>query len=117
MPLTFGSSAKTRFTLAHGPFILIPWTARRNSSGRSPFSRRPRNVRLGSALESTVAVEALQLMLAPAEQVKQESQGRARIVRAAMFPVDTVGQEKSFYFLRFIVAIEKLAQAAGQEGN
>src|SRR6516165_7805068 len=56
-------------------------------------------------------------MLATTEQVKQQPQGRTRIIRATVFPIDTIGQEKSFHFLRLVIAIQKLAQAAGQEGN
>ena len=53
MPLTLGSSLKTKFTFAHGPSILMPATARRKSAGSSLASTKPRNVRFGSAFEST----------------------------------------------------------------
>ncbi len=53
MPSTRGSSERTRLTLAQGPSILMPAIARRNSSPRACASTRDRNVRFGSALETT----------------------------------------------------------------
>src|SRR6267378_347215 len=48
-----GSSERTIFTLAQGPAILMPRIFSRNSSGKSRELTKPKNVRFGSALEST----------------------------------------------------------------
>ena len=147
----------------------MPRTACANSAGSAASPTRPRNVRFGSAFDSTVAlsisvpsssttprvrpprtstratgafvadlgaeaagrrrhglgdrahaadhvpVEALLLVLAPREQVEQQAQRRARLVGPAVLAVDVVGQEQRLDLVRLVVAVEELAEAAGQE--
>jgi len=62
-----------------------------------------------------VSVEALLFVLAAAEEMKEQAEGGARLVRASVFAVDVVGQEQRFYFFGFVIAVEKLAEAAREE--
>src|SRR6202790_2681980 len=45
-----------------------------------------------------VSVEALLFVLAAAEEMKEQAEGGARLVRASVFAVDVVGQKQRFYF-------------------
>jgi hypothetical protein len=56
-------------------------------------------------------------MLAAAQQMKQQANRCSRLVRAAMLAVNVVRQEHRLHLFRFIVVIEKLAEASGEKGN
>ena len=47
--------------------------------------------------------------------MKQQAEGGAGIIGAAVFSVNVVGEEKSFNFVRLVIAIQKFAQAASQK--
>src|ERR1700692_4314253 len=55
------------------------------------------------------SVEALFFVLAAAEEMKEQAEGGARLVRASVFAVDVVGEEQRFYFFGFVIAVEELA--------
>jgi len=57
-------------------------------------------------------VEALQFVLSAAQQMKKQSDGRARLIRSAMFSVDVVRQEHGLDLFRFVILIEEFAQAS-----
>src|SRR5207248_10002041 len=64
-----------------------------------------------------VPVEALHFKVATAEQVEQQPERCAGIIRATVFAIDIVGEKERFDLFGFVVTVEKLAQAAGQNGN
>ena len=84
----------------------------------SELSSRRRQ-RLGDRAHAAhdVSVEALQFVLAATQQMKEQADGRARLIRSAMFAIDVIGQEHGFHFFGFVIVIEKFAQAPGQERN
>ena len=47
--------------------------------------------------------------------MKQEAERRARLIRASVLSVNVVGQEHRFDDVGFVIAIQKLAQAAGEK--
>ena len=59
--------------------------------------------------------ESLYLVLAPGEQVEEQPEGGARVVRPAVLAVDVVGKDQGLDLLRFVVAVEEVTEAAGQE--
>ena len=56
-----------------------------------------------------VAVEALNFAFAAAQQMKEQSQCGAGVVRAAVLAVDIVRQKHRLHFFGFVMAIEKIA--------
>src|SRR5208337_1307854 len=62
-----------------------------------------------------VAVEALLLVLAAAEQVEKQAECGAGLVGASVFAVDIVSEKQRFYFFGFVVAVEEVTEAASQE--
>src|SRR5208337_4560157 len=69
----------------------------------------------GAHASHNVAVEALLLVLAAAEQVEEQAECGAGLVGASVFAVDVVGEEQRFYFFGFVVAVEEVAKAAREE--
>ena len=64
-----------------------------------------------------VAIEALQFMLTAAQQMKQQPDRSARLIRPAMLAINVVGQKHGLHLLGFVIVVEKLAQAAGEKRN
>ena len=64
-----------------------------------------------------VSIEALQFVLAAAQQMEEQADGRARLIRSAMLAINVVGKEHGLHFFGLVIVIEKFAQASGQEGN
>ena len=64
-----------------------------------------------------VSVEPLQLVFAAAQQMEEQADGSARLIRSAMLAVYVVGKEHGLYFFRLVIVIEEFAQASSQEGN
>ncbi len=64
-----------------------------------------------------MAAEALLLVFATTQEVKQQSHGGAGIPGTTVLAVQVVGQDQAFDFIRFKVAIEELFQAAGEKGG
>ncbi len=62
-----------------------------------------------------VAVEALELVLASREEVKEKPERRAGRIGPAVLAVDVVGQEERLDLLGLVVAVQKIAQASGQK--
>ena len=62
-----------------------------------------------------MAVEALDFSISASEQMKQQAERRPRIVWAAVLSIEIVGEKHRFHFLGFVVAIEKIAEAAGEK--
>ncbi len=62
-----------------------------------------------------VAVEALQVVLAPREEMEEQAERGPRRVRAAVLAVDVVGEEERLDLLGLVVAVEEVAEAPGQE--
>ena len=58
-----------------------------------------------------VAHEALELVLAAGEQVEEQAERRARLVRAAVLAVDVVGEHERLDLLGLVVAVEEVAEA------
>src|SRR5271169_3231312 len=54
-------------------------------------------------------------MLTAAQQMKEQADCRPRLVRAAMLAIDVVGEKHGLHLFRFVMVVEKLAQAAGEE--
>ncbi len=72
-------------------------------------------MRDGAHSANYVTVETLDFAVAAAEQMKQQAEGGAWVVGAAMFSVNIVGEKHRLHFFGFVIAIEKIAEAAGQE--
>src|SRR6185295_14767107 len=64
-----------------------------------------------------VADEPLLRFTASAEQMKEESEQRAGVVRTAVLAVETVREHQGLEVSRLERAIEKLAEAPGGEGD
>ena len=62
-----------------------------------------------------MAIEALQFVLTAAEEVEQQPESAAGLVRAAVFAIDIVGKKQCFYLFGFVVTVEEVTEAAGQE--
>ena len=60
-------------------------------------------------------VEPLNFSVAATQQMEQQSQRGAGVVRTAMLAVNIVRQKHRLHFFRFIMAIEKIAEASGEE--
>ena len=167
-----GSSAEYEVDFGAGAFHLdAADRVTENRSGSSVAATIFRNVRLGSALESTmrarisvpsssttprarpsrtsmcatgaevristpsflprsrqrlgdrahaahhVSVESLQFVLAAAQQVKQQANGCAWLVRSTMLAINVVGEKHRLHLFGLVVVIEKFAQASGEKGN
>ena len=91
-----------------------------NRRGRKNF--RPRFAASGSQrlrdrahAADHVPVEALNFSVAAAQQMEQQSQRGAGVVRTAVFAVNIVRQKHRLHFFRFVMAIEKIAEASGEE--
>ena len=89
----------------------------RTDLGTESARGRSHGFRDGAHATHHVPVETLRLVFAAAEQVKQQAQGGSGLIWAAMFAVHVVGEEKSFHFFRFVIAVEKITQAPGEERN
>src|ERR1700690_4573469 len=63
-----------------------------------------------------VSVKSLGVALAATQQMKKKSERGTGIVRAAMFAVHIVGEKHRLDFFGFVMAIEKIAEAAGEKG-
>ncbi len=81
------------------------------------FPRRRQRLRDRSHAAHHVPIEALQLVFAAAQQMKQQSNRCSRLIRPAMLAVDIVGQKHRLHFLRFVIVIEKFSQASGKKRN
>jgi hypothetical protein len=64
-----------------------------------------------------VAVEALEPVLASREEVEEQPERGARRVRAAVLAVDVVGENQRLHLPGLVVAVEEVAETAGQEGD
>ena len=91
---------------------------RRGADLNSKFSPRC-GQRLGDGAHAAhdVSVEALQFVLAAAQEMKEQTNRGARLVRAAMLAIHIVGKEHGLDLFGFVVVIEKFAEASGQKGN
>ena len=74
---------------------------------------------LGNRAHAThhVAVKTLHIMRAAAEQVEQEPDRSAWLIRSAMLPVHVICEKHRLDCVGFIIAVEKLAEASREEGN
>src|SRR5262249_34277776 len=64
-----------------------------------------------------VPVKALQLVISTTQQMKQKSERCSWLIGSAVFAIDVIRQKQRLHLVRFIAAIEKVAQASRQEGN
>src|SRR5438477_7979648 len=64
-----------------------------------------------------VPVEALHFKVATTEQVEEQPERCAGIIRATVFAIDIVGEKERFDLFGLVVTVKKLAQAAGQKRN
>ena len=83
--------------------------------GRRGPDLRPEPAGGGPHPADDVAVEALRAVLASGEEVEQEPDGRTRQIGPAVLAVDIVRQDQRLDRLRFVVAIEEIAEAPGQK--
>ena len=87
---------------------------RRRTNFNSKFSSRGRQrLRDRAHAANHVAIKALQLMFSTAQQVKQQSDCGARLVRSPMLAINIVGEKHGFYFFRRVVVVEEFAQTTG----
>ena len=49
--------------------------------------------------------------------MKQQADGRARLIRSAMLAIDVVGKKHGLDLFGLVIVIEKFAQASGEKGN
>ena len=77
--------------------------------------RRGHSVGDGAHATHDVSVEALLFALTAAEEVEQQPESAAGLVRAAVFAIDIVGKKQCFYLFGFVVTVEEVTEAAGQE--
>src|SRR5437899_5089976 len=47
--------------------------------------------------------------------MEEQPESGAGLVRASVFAIDVVGEKQRFYFFGFVVTVEEVAEAAGQE--
>ena len=80
----------------------------------SPRRRRHR-LRDGAHAAEDVAVEALDLVLAAGQQMEEQAQGGSGRIGSAVLAVDVVREEERLDLLGLVVAVEEIAEAAGQE--
>ncbi len=91
--------------------------------GRSPnlhaqfLPRRSQRLSNRSHPAHNVPIKPLQLVLPAAQQMKQQSDRRSRLVRPAMLAVNVVRQEHRFHLFGFVIVIEKLSQTPGKKRN
>ena len=80
----------------------------------SPRRRRHR-LRDGAHAAENVAVETLDLVLAAGQQMEEKAQGRSGRIGSAVFAVDVVREKECLDLLGLVVAVEEVAERAGQE--
>jgi len=69
----------------------------------------------GAHAAHDVSVEALQFVLAAAEQMEEQAERGAGLVRSSVLAVDVVGEEKRLHLFGFVIAIEEVTKASRQK--